>query len=838
MTYQHGHQVEAVVINWRRPENVAEIVRALKAQTLPCTVTVCDCHDALEFRLPQSALPYIDRLYRWQHNLGSFNRYIPLGGYDHRYTFFIDDDLVPGARCVEHFWTQAEKLRTFGALGQIGRIVTASGDYRPLNVARGPDFTEVDSLVRAYFVPTHCLTYVPQMRALLGQAHDPEDDILLAVALSMLGGLATYLTPADPDPQTQVNWQELPSPHARGARNVHFPARSRLLRDAMDLGWRPVRARDRSALTGSAHNSQTGDGRGVLYLAIGEAYRGPLIASITSLRRYGYHGPVRVVTDQPGWLPPALNCETVLVPHLGDGFAARHYKTQLEQYAFDSTVFLDADTVPVADIAGIWKVLDTCDLAMAPDLFPSPGDAITNNRRKERWHDEWGDESRLMIRLGLTSRPYFNSGVMVFRRTAQITQLFSAWHQEWRRYSRMDQMALVRAAAMTGTPVHALPNVWNFYAQHYGSIRTAQNAGVKILHFLANAHGSISADLQAALCDADGYPAGGEWELWELNNEGHQGALADGDSPANPRGGPCPGGGFLAQTVTDGARHLELALPGPEAGVRHYWRERDAPIQSWAGPAELARECGLVTAASIVQAGDGYVELLVQAAGKLARYRRDPPPWAPWYGPDWIADDVAGNPSAIRSDCGEWWRGALVVPDRTVGLRYLHRDGESWTAGGAFGHELGRVDAVALAEGANGELAAVVRAGPLLACYRLAPGEPGRWEGPEFVYRGAAGLPALARNRYGQAGGLELLTPLPGGGLAHLRRDGDASDPRWRVTGKIGLWGQPVDAVSLLPWNGEGRPADFAAVTCAPDGIRWHWRQDRLRNLWLSVSLW
>ena len=52
MTYLHGHQVEAVVINWKRPDNVAAIVQALKRQTMPCTVTVCDCHDSDEFSLP------------------------------------------------------------------------------------------------------------------------------------------------------------------------------------------------------------------------------------------------------------------------------------------------------------------------------------------------------------------------------------------------------------------------------------------------------------------------------------------------------------------------------------------------------------------------------------------------------------------------------------------------------------------------------------------------------------------------------------------------------------------------------------------------------------------
>jgi hypothetical protein len=123
-----------------------------------------------------------------------------------------------------------------------------------------------------------------------------------------------------------------------------------------------------------------------------------------------------------------------------------------------------------------------------------------------------------------------------------------------------------------------------------------------------------------------------------------------------------------------------------------------------------------------------------------------------------------------------------------------------------------------------------------LACYRQSAQQP--WRGPEFVFKGAAGIPGLVRNSYGQSGGLELLTPLPTGGLAHLWRDGETSDPRWRLTTYIGRWGPPVDAVCLLPWNGEGRPGDFAAVAHASRETRWYWRQDRLHNAWLSVSLW
>src|SRR6476660_2180280 len=93
--------VEVVIINWKRPKNVERIIRAMKDQTVPCTITICDCHQGPEFSLSDDITPLIDRIFKWEHNLGAFSRYVPIASYDHIYTFFIDDDMLPGKRCLE-----------------------------------------------------------------------------------------------------------------------------------------------------------------------------------------------------------------------------------------------------------------------------------------------------------------------------------------------------------------------------------------------------------------------------------------------------------------------------------------------------------------------------------------------------------------------------------------------------------------------------------------------------------------------------------------------------------------------------------------------------------------
>ncbi len=783
--------------------------------------------------MPSAALPYIDRIYRWRHNLGAYSRYVPLGAYDHRYTFFLDDDMLPGTRCVEHFWQHAEQLGVFGALGQQGRIADADGGYRPQDIPRGPGFTEVDILVRAFFVPTERLIYVPQIRAMLGESSDPEDDILLALGLAMQAGLACYLTPADPDWETLANRHELASPHARYTRPDHLSARSRLLRSAVGLGWQPIRARALPVPGGS--EAPQGE-RGVLYLAMGDDYRQLALASIASLRRYGYDGPVRVVTDQSGWLPPELRCELV-VPG-PDGLAARHYKTQLVSFAYDLTLFLDADAIPLDDIGGIWGLLADADIAMSADAHRSVADAITMNRRRDWWKDEWGDEYQLMMRLGLASRPYFNSGLILFRPTAATARLFRAWHEEWQRYGKKDQMALVRAVAMTAAKVRPLPVAWNCEARHFASIRDAQNAGVKVLHFLSANRKLMTPRLLSALTDQIRYPAGGLWESWDLGSQGQRfGAAARGATP---------GGSFAAWSASGSGEHLEVVVPSPLAGVHHYWRDRDAPLQSWNGPVACGQSVGQVDAVSLVQCGRDALDMVVRAGDKLAHFWRERAPSGPWHGPGWVADGLAGNPSLVLGSGRGPDRLDLVVPCSAGGVAHLRGNheqaGARWTEPDVFACELGRVDAVALMPstfGGKDRLDVIIRAGSDLAHYWRPAGADERWRGPDVFFSGATGIPSVVQNGYGRTGGFELLTPWREGGMAHLWRDNDAAGRPWQLSAYIDRGGPLVQAVCLLPGNADGnRPGDLVAVARLTGETRWYWRQDRLRCQWLSVSLW
>jgi hypothetical protein len=844
MTYSSGNQVEAVIINWRRPANVAAIVRALRDQSAPCTITICDCHESAEFELPPEVATSADRIYRWAHNFGSFNRYVPLGAYDHEYTFFVDDDLLPGRRCVEHFLASAANLQAFGALGHVGRIVDADGTYRTGNIARGREFTAVDILVRALFVPTHLLVHALQARAVLQAGHQPEDDIVLAVALAMYAGLGCYLTPADPDPATLVNMCELPSPYALSDRPIHQQARSQLARRAVSLGWRPLRSRQQLAAEIGTASSNGAGSRGVLYLALGSGYRHLTIASISALRRYGYHGPVRVVTDDPTWVPPALDCDVAVVPDVGDGFSTRYYKTRMLEFAYDMTLYLDSDAIPITDIDEVWSCLGDHDIAMAADPRQTVGALIA----KDGHMAEWRAEFSLMIRLGLTSRTYFNSGVMAFRRSAATTALFASWHEEWLRFKRRDQLALVRAVALTDTTVQTLPAAWNCPPGAFASIRQARDAGVRVLHFLSFDRWLMTTQLVSAIADLERYPAGGDWERGDLL----RGPVMPSGNGSSPDGSRLrrSGGGFLVQAVNGSTEHFEMVLPAVGGGVERYWRDCVAADYSWSEPDTVGVTLGPVDSATLLSGTRGSqptIEMVVRTSAKLAHYWRASAPHSPWQGPTWFAADVAGNPSLIQGSRGATngrRDGALelVVPLAGAGIAHYWRDNgsadPSWSGPAVLALELGRVDAVVLTESTRGDdvrLEVIVRKGDQLAHYCRPTRDPSAWHGPTFFFSEAAGIPGFIEGGDGVPGSLEMLVPLARGGVAHLWRSAGAG---WQVSTCIDRGGRYVDAVSLVAVHSDppGR-ADLEAVTVSGDDVVWYRRENGPFGNWTRIFL-
>jgi hypothetical protein len=60
---------------------------------------------------------------------------------------------------------------------------------------------------------------------------------------------------------------------------------------------------------------------------------------------------------------------------------------------------------------------------------------------------------------------YWNSGVVFFRRNNRVRRMMQAWHGEWTRWQKQDQMALLRAINREPVRVVGMRPPWNSHRQ-------------------------------------------------------------------------------------------------------------------------------------------------------------------------------------------------------------------------------------------------------------------------------------------------------------------------------------------------------------------------------------
>jgi hypothetical protein len=230
--------VEVVVLNWRRPDNVRRIVAAFRQQREHCTVTLIDAAHGSEFAVNADTLRAVDRYFLFSHNFSGYNRFIPLASYTAQYTYFHDDDMLPGPRTVAAFLRHAESQTEFAVLGQEGRILRG-GHYKFSRAATEDGLREVDFVVRGYFVRTVLLQhFLGWVRTVGGGESCRDEDLLLCSAARQAGFKIGVMRPRSP--LEKMNQEELPSPHSISAAPGHFNRRDSLVQRLQRLGWRTV----------------------------------------------------------------------------------------------------------------------------------------------------------------------------------------------------------------------------------------------------------------------------------------------------------------------------------------------------------------------------------------------------------------------------------------------------------------------------------------------------------------------------------------------------------------------------------------------------------------------
>jgi hypothetical protein len=169
---------------------------------------------------------------------------------------------------------------------------------------------------------------------------------------------------------------------------------------------------------------------GAVYVVHGTAAKREATRSIATLKRHHPAWPVATVGER------LAGCRH-LGPGTDEGLPGRGDKARLGLITpYDRTLFLDADTRVHGDMSAGFSALERgWDLAMVPSIqYACPLHHLDEEERRYTFR-ALGDEKPLML----------NTGVMWFRKSAAVAALFRAWSEEWAKFERHDQGALLRA---------------------------------------------------------------------------------------------------------------------------------------------------------------------------------------------------------------------------------------------------------------------------------------------------------------------------------------------------------------------------------------------------------
>jgi hypothetical protein len=212
-----------------------------------------------------------------------------------------------------------------------------------------------------------------------------------------------------------------------------------------------------------------GGERGLLYIATGPAYVAEAIVSARSVKTVWPDIPIALFADAP----PAADCfdEVELVQGFGD---IRDKARFIPASPFERTVFLDTDTYCCAAFPEMFDLLDRFDLAAAyaDGRFTTQRDPATGVRSAVK-PDGIPD-----------SFPELNAGVIAFRRSAAVDQVFRRWfaHETALRDGPLavprDQPPLRAALYESRLQIGILPSEYNFRLGCPGFACTT----IKIIH--------------------------------------------------------------------------------------------------------------------------------------------------------------------------------------------------------------------------------------------------------------------------------------------------------------------------------------------------------------------
>lgn len=208
---------------------------------------------------------------------------------------------------------------------------------------------------------------------------------------------------------------------------------------------------------------------------------------------------------------------------------------------------------------------------------------------------------------------------------------------------------------------------------------------------------------------------------------------------------------------------------------------------------------------------------------------------------------------AVCTRRGATRRVEMVVPAPRGGLLHRWRDADdlesAWTTSRPFATQLHPISAVTICQGNfndPGWLEIVVRVDGRLVHLSRAPSFAESVDADHSdlaieitrldMVDDACGVPAIIQSLFGNKGNFEVVTPLLGGGLAHLWRDND--DPRypWKLAKRFGYdLAERFDAVALI--HSDLQDEHLEVIARADVRLLHFWRSNSSPSQWRPARM-
>lgn len=211
--------------------------------------------------------------------------------------------------------------------------------------------------------------------------------------------------------------------------------------------------------------------RGFIYVATGDGYVELAARSADMARQHNPGIEIDLYTDEERRLPQFDRV------HVLENAWHRSKLDGMVATRFDQTIYIDADTLILADIRDVFEVLDRFDIAMAHDQGRNGNWAQTFWRR-EIPH----------------AFPQFNSGFVAYNTTEEVMKFLRCWSQTVRETnSRQDQNILRELAWLSDLHFGVLPEEYNLmcypvierWGDAHAAPRVIHNPGLH-RHFTSN----------------------------------------------------------------------------------------------------------------------------------------------------------------------------------------------------------------------------------------------------------------------------------------------------------------------------------------------------------------